>query len=214
MAMTGLVLPAELETRAQFAFQVAGLGWEWGYRVVDFDEEFFNSMKNIGVPVWRIGAGANMAFRREAFARVGLFDERLGAGASGCSEDSEIWYRLLAEGYRCRYEPAAVVYHAHRPDWAGLSEQTYSYMRSHVAALLFQFDRYGHWGNLYRAFLDLPYFLTTVALRSMRKKAGRLIGSSSVETNSLPLGLQIRGAIAGYAYYIRNRRVQPNPVLK
>ncbi len=214
MAMTGLVLPAELETMAQFTFQVDGLGWGWGYRVVDFDKEFFNSMKNIGVPVWRIGAGANMAFRREAFARIGLFDERLGPGASGCSEDSEVWYRLLAEGYRCRYEPAAVVFHAHRLDWEGLSEQTYSYMRGHVAALLFQFDRYGHCGNLYRAFLELPYFFMTVALRSLRNKAGRLIGDSSVETNSLPLGLQIRGAIAGYAYYLRNRRVPAVHVLK
>jgi GT2 family glycosyltransferase len=207
MAMTGLVLPAELETRAQFAFQVDGLGWGWGYRVVDFDKEFFSSMKNIGVPVWRMGAGANMAFRRDAFARIGFFDERLGAGASGCSEDSEIWYRLLAEGHRCRYEPAAVVYHAHRLDWEGLSEQTYSYMRGHVAALLFQFDRYGHWGNLYRAFLGLPYFFMLVALRSFRKKAGRLVGGYRGETNTLPLGLQIRGAIAGYGYYLRNRRL-------
>jgi len=214
MAMTGLVLPAELETRAQFVFQVHGLGGGWGYRVIDFDKKFFNSMKNIGVPVWRIGAGANMAFRREAFARIGFFDERLGAGASGCSEDSEIWYRLLAEGHRCRYEPAAVVYHAHRLDWEGLSEQTYSYMRGHVAALLFQFDRYGHWGNLYRAFLGLPYFFTIVALRSLRKKAGRLIGGPRRETNSLPLGLQIRGALAGCGYYLRNRRVPADPGVK
>ena len=28
-----------------------------------------------------------------------LFDERLGAGAAGCSEDSELWYRVLADGW-------------------------------------------------------------------------------------------------------------------
>jgi len=206
-AMTGLVLPAELKSRAQFTFQVDGLGWGWGYRVMDFDDKFFNIMKDIGVPVWRIGAGANMAFRREVFTQVGMFDERLGAGASGCSEDSELWYRLLAEGHCCRYEPSAVVYHAHRADWEGLSEQTYSYMRGHVAALLFQFDRHGHWGNLYRAFLELPYFFMTVAGRSLRKKAGRLIGGSGGELYALPLGLQIRGAIAGCMYFLKNRRV-------
>jgi GT2 family glycosyltransferase len=207
-AMTGLVLPAELKSRAQFVFQVDGL--DWGYRVVDFDEKFFNSMKDVGVPVWQIGADVNMAFRREVFTRVGLFDERLGAGASGCSEDSELWYRLLAEGYCCRYEPSAVVYHAHRLDWKGLSEQTYSYMRGHVAALLFQFDRYRHWGNLYRAFLELPYYFMTIAVRSLRRKAGRLIGLSRAEIYELPLGLRIRGAIAGYTYFLRNRRVPAN----
>ena len=92
-------------------------------------------------------------------------------------------------------------------DWEGLSEQTYSYMRGHVAALLFQFDRHGHWGNLYRAFLELPYFFMTVAVRSLRKRAGRLIGGSSGELYALPLGLQIRGAIAGCMYFLRNRRV-------
>jgi len=48
---------------------------------------FFGPQVAYGVPVWAIGAGANMAFRREAFERVGVFDERLGAGATGCSED-------------------------------------------------------------------------------------------------------------------------------
>jgi len=213
-AMTGLVLPAELQTRAQFAFQVDGLGGGWGYRAVDYDREFFNKMKDIGVPVWRIGAGANMAFRREVFGLIGLFDERLGAGASGCSEDSEIWYRLLAEGNCCRYDPSAVVYHAHRLDWDGLGEQAYSYMRGHVAALFFQFDRYGHWGNLYRAFIGLPHFFFTLALRALRKKVGRLLGRSSVEANTLPLGSQIWGLIAGYGYYLRNRRVPAYPALK
>ena len=88
-----------------------------GIARVDFDRTFFEATKDVGVPAWRLGAGANMAFRRDAFDRVGLFDERLGAGASGCSEDSELWYRLLAEGHRCRYWPSAVVLHHHRADW-------------------------------------------------------------------------------------------------
>ncbi|RPI57432.1 MAG: glycosyltransferase [Acidobacteria bacterium] len=205
IAATGLVLPAELATRAQYAFQRDGLGWQWGYRALDFDGNFFRSTKNVGVPVWRLGAGANMAFRREAFERVGFFDERLGAGASGCSEDSELWYRLLAEGHRCRYEPAAVVFHAHRPDWKGLSDQTYSYMRGHVAALLFQFDHSGHWGNIYRAFLALPFHFMKLAFRSLKRTVGKWILDSGQEQLSLPLADQIRGAVAGYAYYFQCR---------
>ena len=206
MASTGLVLPTELATQAQYAFQASGLGW--GYRVLDFDMNFFRSMKHIGVPAWRLGAGANMAFRREAFDRVGFFDERLGAGASGCSEDSELWYRLLAEGHRCRYEPAAVVFHAHRSDWTGLSDQTFYYMRGHVAALFFQFDRYKHWGNLYRAFLALPFYLLKLAYRSLKRALAGFIVDSGKNPPSLPLGKQLKGAIAGYGSSWRHRHLR------
>src|SRR5438034_287760 len=91
----------------------------------DFREFYTFAGRDRGVPVWRIGCGANMAFRRAAFAKVGLFDTRLGAGASGCSEDSELWYRLLATGGVCHYEPSAVVYHYHRSDWSSLRRQAH-----------------------------------------------------------------------------------------
>jgi GT2 family glycosyltransferase len=208
IAATGLVLPAELATQAQYAFQVSPLSWALGYRSLDFDGHFFRSTRRTGVPVWRMGAGANMAFRRDAFEHVGFFDERLGAGASGCSEDSELWYRLLAEGHRCRYDPAAVVFHAHRADSEELSVQTYNYMRGHVAALLFQFDRYRHWGNLYRAFLALPLYFVGLAFQNLKRTVGRRIFGSGEEAPSLPLGRQIRGVVAGYGYYLWHHRLR------
>ena len=209
MALTGLVLPAELETPAQQAFQGDALGWGWGYRALDFDRTFFNATKHVGVPVWRLGAGANMAFRREVFDELGLFDERLGAGASGCSEDSELWYRLLAEGHQCRYSPAAVVFHHHRSDWNGLSEQLYSYMRGHVAALFVQFERYRHWGNLYRAFVGLPWYLMKVALHAGKRRLGRILYGGSAKPLAQPAAPQILGALAGYGYYLRHRSRRP-----
>jgi GT2 family glycosyltransferase len=217
MALTGAVLPAVLATDAQFAFQNEAFAWELGfegYEALDFDSNFFRNTTHLGVPVWRMGAGANMAFRREAFDRVGLFDERLGAGTSGCSEDSELWYRLLAEGYRCRYDPSAVVSHFHRSDWEGLSYQTYSYMRGHVAALLFQFDRYKHWGNVKRAFGVLPLYFTKLALRALRKGLARFLVNSDEDQPSLasPLRQKIRGMVAGYAYYLRHRHLPADPM--
>jgi GT2 family glycosyltransferase len=200
IAATGLVLPAELATQAQFMFQGE---YPWDYRAWEFDERFFRSWHRVGVPAWRLGAGANMAFRREAFDRVGVFDERLGAGAAGCSEDTELWYRLLAEGYRCRYEPAAVVFHTYRSDLKQLSDQTFSYMRGHVAALFFQFDRYRHWGNLYRALLALPFRFLALAFRALKQTI--LIQDAGADPPSVPLGPQIRGALAGYGYYLRYR---------
>jgi GT2 family glycosyltransferase len=205
-AVTGLVLPAELKTRAQYVFQTDALGWSWDYRTVDFDRAFFEGTKRRGAPVWRLGAGANMAFRREVFAQVGHFDERLGAGASGCSEDSELWYRLLAEGHRCRYTPSAVVFHHHRADWRDLKDQLHSYMKGHVAALFFQFERYRQWGNLYRAFLAIPRYLATIGLRSAKREIGRLLYDSGAAGLSQPLLPQVLGAAAGYVYYVRHRR--------
>jgi GT2 family glycosyltransferase len=169
MAVTGQILPAELETESQFIFEI-GLGnFGWGYRVKTFDQHFFQATKHLGVPVWRIGAGANMAFRRQIFELVGDFDERLGAGASGCSEDSELWYRILAEGWLCCYEPSAVVFHSHRRELDGLKRQMYQYMCGHVAALLIQFARYKHWGNLRRLFWSLPtYYAGLLAIGLLR----------------------------------------------
>ena len=80
---------------------------------------------------------------------VGGFDERLGAGAAGCSEDSELWYRLLAAGHTVPYEPAAVVFHHHRSDVEAVRRQAAAYLEGHVAALFIQFARrYRHLGNL------------------------------------------------------------------
>lgn len=55
--------------------------------------------------------GANMAVRREVFDRVGLFNEALGPGCSGISEDVEFAQRVIKNGMRIGYEPAAGVIH-------------------------------------------------------------------------------------------------------
>lgn len=134
--VTGLVLPRELETVAQIAFEFVMGGFSVGFIPLVFGQDFFAKTRRFGVPVCGIGAGASMVFRREVFTAIGTFDERLGAGASGCSENSELWYRLLARGWECRYEPSAVVFHRHRLSWEALERQIVAYMKGHVAALL------------------------------------------------------------------------------
>lgn len=166
-AVTGLVLPLRLDTPAQRCFQFDMGGFGSCFVPVLFDQRFFAETASHGAQVWRIGAGANMAFRREVFDRVGGFDPRLGAGASGCSEDSELWYRLLASGGSCLYEPRAVVHHDHRADWPGLERQMRAYMRGHVAALIVQNDRFGHRGNLTRAFRQLPAYFVRTAVETV-----------------------------------------------
>ena len=196
MAVTGPVLPAELKTEAQILFQRSHQNSGWGYHRLLFDAAFFTYTQPRGAPVWHIGAGANMAFRRQVFEQSGGFDERLGAGASGCSEDSEMWYRVLAEGGACRYEPTAVVFHFHRRDLDSLNHQMHQYLQGHVAALLAQWERYGHRGNLRRAYLTLPLWYGHQTLHWLLRR-----GKPRPST----LGAEILGAAAGTKFYWRER---------
>lgn len=195
MAVTGLVLPAEIETEAQFIFEKGFGGFSRGYYPLLFDTQFFKQRQSRGVPVWDIGAGANMAFRRKAFELVGDFDERLGAGASGCSEDSELWYRLLAEGWYCYYEPTAVAFHYHRSDLDSLKQQMYQYMRGHVVALLVQFAKYKHWGNLHRLFFALPRYY------NRRLLSGLFKGFNSLNKTLLA---EVLGCCSGLKFYLQS----------
>ena len=197
MAVTGLVLPAELETEAQYIFEK---DWSFGrgYMRIDFGEAFFNRHRKQGCPAWEVGAGANMAFRKQIFDEIGLFDERLDVGAAGCSGDSEYWYRILAAGWRCRYEPSAVVFHYHRRTFEGLANQLQAYMRGHVTALFVQFERTREYGNLRRAFVSLPVYYVHRCIR-------RLLHGSDFSNQFL--FQEIKGYLAGFLYYAASKKI-------
>lgn len=197
LAVTGLIIPAILETEAQVIFELEQGCLSGDYQPQGFDQRFFETTRSHGVPVWKIGAGANMAFRRSAFDQLGLFDTRLGAGASGCSEDSEFWYRILAAGGECRYEPTAVVYHGHRQDLDRLNHQMHQYMRGHMTALMVQFANYRHWGNLYRLAFALPKHYVGLGL-------GFLIKNRSAKRQTY--WAETSGCLAGIGYYFVHRK--------
>lgn len=201
LAVTGLVLPAELETESQVLFEEF---WSFnrGYRARVYGEEFMRHTCRRGAPVAEIGAGANMAFRREVRDCVGYFDERLDAGAAGCSGDSEYWYRILAAGFRCRYEPTAVVHHYHRRELEGFKRQIYYYMRGHTAALLVQYERHRHAGNLRRLTCSLPRDYWRRTLMAMR---------GHIDSNRITLGQEMLGCLSGVKYYFLNRQSMGKP---
>jgi GT2 family glycosyltransferase len=188
-AVTGLVLPARLDTAAQRAFELYLGGFTARFTPLLFDRGFLEETWEMGPQVWRIGAGANMAFRRASLAGLGGFDERLGAGASGCSEDSEFWYRILAAGGRCLYEPRAAVFHHHRRDWRGLRQQHRAYMKGHVAALVAQSDRYGAPGDLRRLRRQLPAYFVRTALSAIQTLDGWRLRLLAHEVAGYALGL-------------------------
>lgn len=78
--------------------------------------------------VARFGTGANFAVDRRAVIELGGFDEGLGVGSpGGGAEDIDMFLRILLAGYSLVYEPAAVVWHRHRRDLAGLTVQLHNY---------------------------------------------------------------------------------------
>jgi GT2 family glycosyltransferase len=156
-AMTGLIVASSLVTESQQIFEKYW-GFNRGYCDRVFDYGFIESNLKIGPPVWSIGAGANMAFRKSVFDIIGYFDERLGAGASGCSEDSELWFRILMNGFNIHYNPRAIVYHEHRKDMRALKKQLYSYARGHVAAALIQHRLIKKAGYKKRVYWEFPIF--------------------------------------------------------
>ena len=194
-ALTGLVLPASLETQAAQSFEFGFGGFSQGYAPRHYDVDWFRRVRWHAAPVWQVGAGANMAFRRRAFEAVGGFDERLGAGAAGCSEDSELWYRLLAAGHSCLYEPAAVVAHHHRADPDALEAQARAYAEGHVAALFVEFARSRHPGELVRAFVNLPAH----------------IGGEVMANRGAPARAQMQGYYRGLRHARFAIRAQPPP---
>jgi glycosyltransferase involved in cell wall biosynthesis len=198
-AVTGLVLPAELATEAQRHFE-AHWGFGRGYLRKDFDAARFRALCNDVFHAWEVGAGASMAFRRDVFERVGFFDERLDVGQAGCSGDSEFWYRVLAGGLTCRYEPRAVALHFHRRTIDGLAHQIHHYMRGHAAALLVQHERTGIAANRRQAFVAMPRWYAGrlwQRLRGARTPADRFLRQ------------EIQGYLSGLVFYLRHRREKP-----
>ena len=82
--------------------------------------------------------GANIALRREVFDRIGGFDERLGPGASGTSEDVELAQRVRGAGMKIGYMREAIVYH--RIDPSRLTEGYFKaiHKRQGASRLLFK----------------------------------------------------------------------------
>jgi GT2 family glycosyltransferase len=80
---------------------------------------------------WLIGFTLNQAFRRSTLARLGGFDERLGAGAPvfPSSADMDINFRFLREGGVAVLAPAAAATHEQWRTPAELGPQYERYMR-------------------------------------------------------------------------------------
>ncbi len=134
-ALTGLVLPAQLETQAQIRFERGG-GFGRGYtqRRWDGRQGPGGRLHPLGSGVF--GAGCNMAFEVSVLRRVGGFDEALDTGPPlPGGGDLDIFFKVLAAGHTLVYEPRMAVFHRHRRGMDELQRQ-YSSWGAGFAAYL------------------------------------------------------------------------------
>jgi len=136
--VTGMVLPARLDTPAQELYeQFGGFRKGRGFSPAIFSR---HGPQSPVYPVPPFGTGACVAYRREALERIGGFDVALGPGTPArAAEDLLAMSMVLLAGYRLAYEPAALMRHEHRRDLEGLRLQMEGYgvgLTAYYAALL------------------------------------------------------------------------------
>jgi glycosyltransferase involved in cell wall biosynthesis len=141
--VTGLTLPASLETPAEQAFEVfGGMGLGFEPRIYDLQE---NRGDTLLYPYTAgFGASNNVAFRRQEFFALGGFDVTLGPATPAFgAEDLDLLLAVILAGYRIAYQPSACVRHKHRENFSELYWQVFTYSAGMTALLtkLFLSDR-------------------------------------------------------------------------
>jgi GT2 family glycosyltransferase len=152
-AVTGLVLPRELATRAQVVFERRG-GFRRGFEKLRYegDHRPGNPVYPAGAGIF--GAGCNMVVRRDVVRELGSFDEALDTGPPlPGGGDLDIFYRVIRAGFPLVYEPSMLAFHRHRREYRALRRQ------------------YWTWGTGFMAFVAKTYD----ADPSQRPKLRRLI---------------------------------------
>jgi GT2 family glycosyltransferase len=84
--------------------------------------------------------GTNISFKREVFEKAGLFDTRLGPGASGFSEDTEYSRRVRENGFKIGYAPKAIIYHELNPERYGSSYNQIVQYRKGISRSIYRND--------------------------------------------------------------------------
>jgi GT2 family glycosyltransferase len=227
-AVTGLILPAELETPAQVFFEryYGGFSGErtfapltlaaepglCGRSRVTVRDAAGNPVRSFALyGVGAYGAGANMAFRRETLRRLGGFDLALGTGTPARGgEDLALLVDLLWRGGRIGYEPAAVVHHQHRREYAELVHQLRGNGLGFTAMLASVVSRDPR--HLLALGAQLPLAARRMAAQSVARLQGRRAGAADQAVPTAPLypaelvRYELGGMPRGPWAYLRSRR--------
>lgn len=206
--VTGLILPAEIDTPAQELLeQFGGYARGFGRRHVDKaahrpDDPLFPFTTG------RLGSGANIAFAAEQLRARGGFDIALGPGtpAKG-GEDLLALFDVLTGGGGVVYEPSALVWHWNRRDYASLRRLMHDYgvgLSAYLTAAALREPR-------------LAVGMAGKAALGVRHVLGRSSPKNSAKMRDYPRELErreLRGMLAGPAAYVAGRltRTPERPV--
>ena len=126
--VTGLILPAELKTRAQIWTEKHG-GFGKGFeRKIYGMSEHRPTGRLFPFSAGQFGSGASMAFRTAALRKIGGFDSALGAGTPARGgDDLAAFFNVVDAGFQLVYEPHAIIWHHHRRSEDGMRRQAFSY---------------------------------------------------------------------------------------
>ena len=197
MAVTGLVIPHELDTPAQRLFEAYG-GFGRGF-VRRWYRAPRGSIARRHGGTGKFGTGANMAFRRRLFDNIGGFDPALDVGTcTNGGGDLEMFFRVLKTGHTLVYEPAALVRHRHR--------RTYQELRTQIAN-----NGIGFYSYLMRTrahFVDEGGAIASLAVWWFRWWSLRRLVRALLRKEKVPLDLVIVELLGSLRGLFRYRRAQ------
>jgi len=196
-AVTGLVVPAELETRAQHMFENVYGGMGKGFKTILHSQRG----RSLSFEPHRYGVGCNMAFRRDALCRLGGFDPALETGTlAGGGGDLDVFQRVIENGGTIVYRPDATVTHVHRRTLRQLRRQLFDNGRGYAAFCCAALARARGRGRLEVAYAYLQWLDRWLLRRAIRRVLRR---------EALPLSLilvELAGGLVGPALYAVSRR--------
>ena len=198
--VSGVIVPAELETQAQLWFeQFGGHSKGRGFRPDVFSPRSAHRQSPL-YPLPPFGTGANMTFRAGVIERIGGFDTALGAGTPAMgSEDTLAFTQVLVGGGTIVYQPSAITHHYHRRDLEGLHKQMVGYGAGLTAAYTSLLLR--------RPGLLWPLLkLAPGALRDLTSSDSLRVSTLQDDFPRELLKANRRGMIAGPRAYLRGRR--------
>jgi glycosyltransferase involved in cell wall biosynthesis len=202
--VTGMIFPAQLETKAQILLEAfSGFGKGFNQQRYNLKEHRPRSSLFPYAP-GMFGSGANMAFRTRSLRAIGGFDGALGAGSKGVGgDDLAAFFDMIMRGYTLVYEPAAIVRHYHRDDYASLKRTAYGYgvgLTAFLTKCLVD-DPRRLLDILCRIPLGIKHLLHSESSKNVRKKA-----DYPGELN----WLERKGMLYGPVAYLRGRRYVRN----
>jgi glycosyltransferase involved in cell wall biosynthesis/O-antigen/teichoic acid export membrane protein len=218
-AVTGIIVPRELETPAQIWFERYYGGFNRSFTATRYGPGCGAEAESwYPYAPGRFGTGGNMAFRRQVLLDLGGFDVRLGPGTpTQGGEDSAVLVGLLLQDRTLVVDPASMIYHNHPRTDADLKRQVRSYgvgLAAFLTSLALSDPRYAF--GLLRGAPRGVRMLST----SSRHPVPSLSGSTNGTVFPRRLRLeQARGLLAGPFRYLysatrRRRGLDPMPQLR